>query len=60
MPMRAYLFELCLKIGRSAFIFYNLLKRYSSLDISEAKPMRKLETENSNLKLWWQTKPWIF
>ena len=42
--------EVTRKHGVSAFTFYKWKKRYSGLNVSEAKRMRELEVENSKLK----------
>lgn len=42
--------EVTRKHGVSAFTFYKWRKRYSGLDVSEAKRMRELEVENLKLK----------
>lgn len=42
--------DVCRKLGVSAFTFYKWKKRYSGLDVAEAKRMRELESENSKLK----------
>lgn len=42
--------EVCRKVGVSAFTFYKWRRKYSGLNVSEAKRMRELEGENSKLK----------
>lgn len=42
--------DVCRKVGVSAFTFYKWRKRYSGVSVSEAKRMRELEGENSQLK----------
>ena len=42
--------ELTRKYGVSAFTFYKWKKRYSGLNVSEAKRMKELVVENSKLK----------
>lgn len=42
--------EVSRKHGISAYTFYKWKKRYSGLEVSEAKRMRELEAENSKLK----------
>ena len=42
--------EVCRKAGVSAFTFYKWRRKYSGLNVSEAKRMRELESENSKLK----------
>ena len=42
--------DVCRKHGMSAHTFYKWKKRYSGLDVPEAKRMRALEAENSKLK----------
>lgn len=42
--------ELCRKHGMSDASFYNWKAKYAGLEVSEAKRMRGLETENARLK----------
>jgi len=42
--------ELCRKHGMSDASFYNWKAKYGGLEVSEAKRMRGLETENARLK----------
>ena len=42
--------ELCRKYGMSDATFYNWRKRYGGMEVSEAKRLRELETENGKLK----------
>lgn len=42
--------EVARKYGISTFTFYKWRKRYSGLNVSEAKRMREMEVENSRLK----------
>ena len=42
--------DVCRKHGMSTHTFYKWKKRYSGLDVPEAKRMRELEAENSKLK----------
>ena len=42
--------ELCRKYGMSDATFYNWHKRYGGMEVSEAKRLRELETENGKLK----------
>jgi putative transposase len=42
--------ELCRKHGMSDASFYNWKAKYGGLEVSEAKRMRSLESENAKLK----------
>lgn len=42
--------EICRKHGISSWTFYRWRKRYSGLEVSEAKRLRELEAENARLK----------
>ncbi len=42
--------ELCRKHGMSDATFYNWKSKYGGLEVSEAKRLRALETENARLK----------
>lgn len=42
--------EVCREHGISLHTFYNWRKRYGGLEVSEARKMRELESENSKLK----------
>jgi putative transposase len=42
--------ELCRKHGMSDATFYNWKAKYGGLEVSEAKRMRSLESENAKLK----------
>ena len=42
--------ELCRKHGMSDATFYNWKSKFGGLEISEAKRLRALETENTKLK----------
>jgi putative transposase len=42
--------ELCRKHGMSDATFYNWKSKYGGLEVSEAKRLRALETENAKLK----------
>ena len=42
--------ELCRKHGMSDASFYNWKAKYAGLEVSEAKRMRSLESENAKLK----------
>jgi len=42
--------DLCRKHGISEATFYNWKSRYGGLDVSEAKRLRALESENAKLK----------
>ena len=42
--------DLCRKHGISAATFYNWKAKYGGLEVSEAKRLRGLETENAKLK----------
>lgn len=42
--------EACRKIGVSAHTFYKWRRKYSGLNVPEARRMRELEAENSKLK----------
>jgi putative transposase len=42
--------ELCRKHGMSDATFYNWKSKYGGLEVSEAKRLRSLETENAKLK----------
>ena len=42
--------ELCRKHGISAATFYNWKAKYGGMDVSEAKKLRLLESENAKLK----------
>lgn len=42
--------EVCRKVGVSLFTFYKWRRKYSGLNVPEAKRMRELEVENSKLK----------
>jgi putative transposase len=42
--------ELCRQHGISAATFYGWRSKYGGMDVSEAKRLKKLEEENSNLK----------
>lgn len=42
--------EVSRKVGVSAYTFYKWRRRYSGLNVSEARRMRELEAENSKLK----------
>ena len=42
--------EVCRKIGVSAYTFYKWRRKYSGLNVPEARRMRELEVENSKLK----------
>ena len=42
--------DLCRKHGISEATFYNWKSRYGGMDVSEAKRLKTLETENAKLK----------
>jgi putative transposase len=42
--------DLCRKHGMSSATFYGWKAKYGGLEVSEAKRMRSLETENARLK----------
>lgn len=42
--------EVCRKVGVSKFTFYKWRRKYSGLNVPEAKRMRELEAENTKLK----------
>jgi len=42
--------ELCREMGISNGTFYNWRSKYAGMEISEAKRLRELESENSKLK----------
>ncbi len=42
--------ELCRKHGISAATFYNWKSKYGGMEVSEAKKLRSLESENAKLK----------
>jgi putative transposase len=42
--------DLCRKHGISEATFYNWKSKYGGMDISEAKRLKSLETENAKLK----------
>ena len=42
--------ELCRRHGVSPATFYNWRKKYGGLEVSEAKRLRELESENAKLK----------
>ena len=42
--------ELCRRHGMSDATFYNSKAKYGGLEVSEAKRMRSLESENAKLK----------
>ena len=42
--------DLCRKHGISEATFYNWKNKYGGMDISEAKRLKSLETENAKLK----------
>ena len=42
--------DLCRKHGISQQTFYNWKSKYGGMDVSEARRLRELETENSKLK----------
>lgn len=42
--------DVCRKAGVSTYTFYKWRRRYSGLNVSEAKRMRELEAENAKLK----------
>jgi putative transposase len=42
--------DLCRKHGISEATFYNCKSKYGGLDVSEAKRLRALESENAKLK----------
>ena len=42
--------ELCPQHGISAATFYGWRSKYGGMDVSEAKPLKQLEEENSKLK----------
>ena len=42
--------ELCRKHGMSDATFYNWKSKYGGLEVSEARRLRSLETENAKLK----------
>lgn len=42
--------EVCRKVGVSAYTFYKWRRKYSGLNVPEARRMRELEAENSKLK----------
>ncbi len=42
--------ELCRKHGISAATFYNWKSKYGGMEVSEAKKLRLLESENAKLK----------
>ncbi len=42
--------EVCRKVGVSAYTFYKWRRKYSGLNVPEARRMRELEVENSKLK----------
>ena len=42
--------DLCRKHGISEATFYNWKSRYGGMDVSEAKRLKALETENAKLK----------
>jgi len=42
--------ELCREMGISNGTFYNWRSKYAGMEVSEAKRLRELESENSKLK----------
>ena len=42
--------DLCRRHGVSPATFYNWRKRYGGMEVSEAKRLRELESENAKLK----------
>lgn len=42
--------ELCRKYGISVATFYNWKSKYGGMEVSEARRLRSLETENARLK----------
>ena len=42
--------ELCRQLGISSGTFYNWRSKYGGMDVSEAKRLRHLESENTQLK----------
>ncbi len=42
--------ELCRRHGISSATFYNWRKKYGGLEVSDAKRLRELESENARLK----------
>lgn len=42
--------EVCRRIGVSAYTFYKWRRKFSGVDVAEAKRMRELEGENLKLK----------
>lgn len=42
--------DLCRRLGISAGTFYNWRSKYAGMEVSEAKRMKELESENSKLK----------
>lgn len=42
--------EVCRKMGISSYTFYKWRRKYSGVNVAEAKRMRELEAENAKLK----------
>jgi len=42
--------DICRQLGISNCTFYNLRSKYAGMEVSEAKRLRELESENTKLK----------